>query len=104
MEVVVSLLIMVFVMIFIAKDSKKRGMSQGWVLIGLFNIIGLVIYLIARKPISVNNNSEQTAQNILNSPEQTATENISIPEICPQCKNPNTKRIRLCEWCGNQII
>jgi len=27
----------------------------------------------------------------------------SIPDICPHCKNPNTKRIRLCEWCGNQI-
>jgi hypothetical protein len=26
-----------------------------------------------------------------------------IPEICPHCKNPNTKNIRLCEWCGNQI-
>jgi transposase-like protein len=26
-----------------------------------------------------------------------------IPETCPHCKNPNTKRIRLCEWCGNQI-
>ena len=29
---------------------------------------------------------------------------VIIPEICPHCKNPNTKRIRLCEWCGNQII
>ena len=27
-----------------------------------------------------------------------------VSEICPHCKNPNTKRIRLCEWCGNQII
>ena len=27
-----------------------------------------------------------------------------IPETCPHCKNPNTKRIRLCEWCGNQIV
>ena len=24
--------------------------------------------------------------------------------FCPHCKNPNTKRIRLCEWCGEQII
>ena len=32
--------------------------------------------------------------------------NISkkIPAICPQCKNPNTKLVRECEWCGNQII
>ena len=29
---------------------------------------------------------------------------IDIPEACPHCKNQNTKKIRLCEWCGNQII
>ena len=29
---------------------------------------------------------------------------VIIPDTCPHCKNPNTKRIRLCEWCGNQII
>ena len=34
-----------------------------------------------------------------------ATDNtqVIIPDTCPHCKNPNTKRIRLCEWCGNQI-
>jgi hypothetical protein len=26
-----------------------------------------------------------------------------IPDTCPHCKNPNTKKLRLCEWCGNQI-
>ena len=30
-------------------------------------------------------------------------EEIIIPETCPQCKSPNTKRIRICEWCGSQI-
>jgi hypothetical protein len=29
---------------------------------------------------------------------------VSIPIICPHCKNPNTKRIKLCKWCGNQIF
>jgi hypothetical protein len=29
---------------------------------------------------------------------------VIIPDTCPHCKNPNTKRIRLCEWCGNQIV
>ena len=31
-------------------------------------------------------------------------EERDIPGVCPHCKNPNTKKIRLCEWCGNQII
>ena len=26
-----------------------------------------------------------------------------IPETCPYCKNPNAKKAKLCEWCGNQI-
>lgn len=31
-------------------------------------------------------------------------EQINIPDTCPHCKNPNSKKIRLCEWCGNQIV
>jgi hypothetical protein len=27
-----------------------------------------------------------------------------FPDTCPHCKSPNTKNIRLCEWCGNQIV
>ena len=29
---------------------------------------------------------------------------VEIPINCPHCKSPNSKKIRLCEWCGNQII
>jgi transposase-like protein len=36
--------------------------------------------------------------------EQIVSQKLEIPETCPHCKNPNSKRIRLCEWCGNQII
>ena len=39
--------------------------------------------------------------------EQNSTaDNVSviIPEICPHCKSPNTQKIRICEWCGSQII
>jgi hypothetical protein len=67
-------------------------------------IIILLIYFLKRKPNSVKNNNI-LAKNAAFSDkiEQTVSENISIPEICPHCKNPNTKRIRLCEWCGEQI-
>ncbi len=27
-----------------------------------------------------------------------------VPMNCPHCKNPNSKMVRECEWCGNQII
>lgn len=29
---------------------------------------------------------------------------VNVPDVCPHCKSPNTKKIKLCEWCGNQII
>ena len=32
------------------------------------------------------------------------SEKIVIPDTCPHCKNPNTKKIKECEWCGNKII
>lgn len=27
-----------------------------------------------------------------------------LPNVCPHCKNPNNKQIRICEWCGGQIV
>jgi hypothetical protein len=36
--------------------------------------------------------------------EKTQETTLMIPDSCPHCKNPNTKKIRLCEWCGNQIV
>ena len=27
----------------------------------------------------------------------------TISITCPHCKNPNTKKLRECEWCGNEI-
>lgn len=29
---------------------------------------------------------------------------IQTSSICPHCKNPNSKFVRECEWCGNQMI
>jgi Ca2+/Na+ antiporter len=29
---------------------------------------------------------------------------LDMPDTCPHCKNPNSKKTRTCEWCGNQII
>ena len=30
--------------------------------------------------------------------------NCEIPDNCPSCKSPNSKKTSACEWCGNQII
>ena len=34
----------------IARDASRRGMSRLWGFIGLFSLLGLIIYLIIRKP------------------------------------------------------
>jgi hypothetical protein len=109
------------VTIFILIDTKKRNMSLVWVIllgiIGLIGLvifesiaissligsIGLIIYLIARKPVSVNNINKPIIQNPQILPNQNIDQEIIIPDTCPHCKSPNTKKIRLCEWCGNQI-
>jgi uncharacterized membrane protein YhaH (DUF805 family) len=27
-----------------------------------------------------------------------------VSDNCPNCKNPNTQNLKICEWCGNQIV
>lgn len=105
-QIVVGLIVGVFTTIFIVNDVKKRGMSQGWAVLGFFlGLIGLVIYLIARKPVlTIQNTNQQFVQKTPTINSQPNIPSLIIPEICPHCKNPNTKKIRLCEWCGNQII
>ena len=99
-----GIVVSILVLFFILNDTKKRGMSQGWAFIAIVGVIGLVIYLIARKPISVNNINQPIIPNNPILPTQNTSQAIIIPDTCPHCKNPNTKKIRLCEWCGYQII
>jgi Na+/melibiose symporter-like transporter len=105
-EILLGLIIGVFTTIFIINDAKKRGMSQAWGAIGFFlGLIGLIIYLIARKPIlqvPASNQFYGQTESSINF--QNSIQDLKIPDSCPHCKNPNTKKIRLCEWCGNQII
>jgi len=56
--------------------------------------------LIFKNKLPKHNNELKNSEDKMN---EIITKNL-IPEVCPHCKNPNTKRIRLCEWCGNQIV
>jgi hypothetical protein len=98
---ILSVTLLIF--LFILNDTKKRNMSKNWALISFFNLIGLLIYIVSRKPLSNNTilNADNTPNNIINSPSSTDS---TIPETCPHCHSPNSKKIRLCEWCGNQIV
>jgi len=40
----------------------------------------------------------------LNSKNKPSSINNESTVNCPNCKNPNTQNLRICEWCGNQIL
>jgi hypothetical protein len=75
---------------------RTFGASEWIILI----VIGLVIFFIRKGSKDMKNTKADNRNNT----SQFNTENkIPIPDICPHCKNPNTTRLRSCEWCGNQI-
>lgn len=100
----IVVLVTFIVAFIISTDTKKRGMSRAWILLSFFNVMGLIIYLIAGKPIVSDTNFQYQVNNVSNSPIPNAIKEIIIPDSCPHCKSPNIKKIRLCEWCGNQIV
>lgn len=63
-------------------------------------VIALVIFFIRKVSKSIKNNKSDNRNDtsIINNQNK-----IPILDTCPHCKNPNTKKIRLCEWCGSQI-
>jgi amino acid permease len=103
---VINILILILISLLIGKwvqfDSRKRGLNDFFwgVTTCLFWIVVLPFYIYTRKKHPILNkskiNNEKNNSSVFSK--------IVIPEICPHCKSPNTKKIRLCEWCGNQII
>ena len=79
-------------------------------IIGFFaNIISIGSFLLSyrykkREGLSAPLASQSTENISIIDTMATNNTQVIIPDICPHCKNPNTKRIRLCEWCGNQIV
>ncbi len=92
--------------IWVGIDASKRGMNAPmW---GIFTclllIIGLPLYLIERNKYPYKTNPANSSTIVADQTPANSNDHISIPHTCPHCKNPNTKKIRLCEWCGSQII
>jgi hypothetical protein len=98
---IIPLFIGIACIIYIRTDARKRNMSLVWALLGFFNLIGLIIYLIVRKPLV---NKQHINSDLLFQDKHLPNDVLTIPDTCPHCKNPNTKKIRLCEWCGGQIV
>jgi len=82
--------------------------TQGLIGITVVSIIIRVLISSSKKASNItkstinNNNSSSNIEHSIS--KETTSSDILIPDICPHCKNPNSKKIRLCEWCGNHII
>ena len=72
-------------------------------LILVFSLIGILLIIgMSKNPtaVAIANYLKENQDNS----EISTQFKTEIPDTCPNCKNPNTMKIRLCEWCGNQII
>jgi hypothetical protein len=64
-------------------------------------IIGLVIFLKKRKTVETSTTYDS---NIQNQEDIITGSKMEISLKCPHCKNLNSKKRSLCEWCGSQML
>lgn len=83
------------------KRCHDMGSSGWWQLIPFFPII-----MLFKEGDPGPNEYGENPKNLTsgnNSYQNTNIQTLIIPEKCPHCKNPNSQKTRLCEWCGGQI-
>jgi hypothetical protein len=79
---------------------------MGRIGLGEIVVLAIVLFLIVKvfRKFFRNNSKAEEVEPTSIEKEKMEDVIVNIPDKCPHCKNPNTKKIRLCEWCGNQII
>ena len=92
-------------LLYITAALEDEGAAIGGVFASIISLFCLLLFRRYKKLESLS--VPLASQSVDNIPiiDTMASNNsqVIIPDTCPHCKNPNTKRIRLCEWCGNQI-
>ena len=73
-------------------EDKLYLLGKLWLFCLLAQTAVLVIYLIKRK------------KNTRNTELDNVTYEYDMPGTCPHCKNPNTKGLQVCEWCGREVF
>ena len=63
----------------------------------------LVIYVLVCWFIVGNSLIRKIRQDIKRKRKEDKKSKIVIPDTCPHCRNPNTNKTLVCEWCGNKI-
>ncbi len=106
--IVISLLYTVGLYCYrILSPSLGESAWEGFIIFLSFTSSSLFIssYIFKKKEAISDPLASQSVDNIpIIDTMVTNNTQVIIPDTCPHCKNPNTKRIRLCEWCGNQIV
>jgi hypothetical protein len=74
---------------------------QELIIIGL--VVLIVISLLKKMGYLAKNDNLPTNEDKKQNINIISGTKMVIPETCPYCKNPNAKKAKLCEWCGNQI-
>lgn len=64
----------------------------------------LAIFIFLPGSLILENHSKGSTSNQATEVQFEKTKVQRIPDTCPHCKNPNSKGIRICEWCGSQMV
>ena len=87
------------ILLMVILPSEKSIMN-----ILLFSIVVFISLWLISFFVEGNSKNNITENDIITSTiNSDDNSKIEIPEICPHCKNPNTKQTQKCEWCGSQI-
>jgi len=78
-----------------AQAPARAGIRIGMQDILLVLLIAITFYFLFIRP-----NKKRIEQEKI---KKEQGKQIIIPDTCPHCKNPNTKKLQVCEWCGNEI-
>lgn len=67
-------------------------------------ILGIVLaYFTTIRPLMRKKEQAKAVQKIKENTTDEEQKKLPIPTVCPHCKNPNTKMLKECEWCGEAI-
>jgi hypothetical protein len=85
-------------LIILQEEPTAGGSSM---MLFVLIIIGICLYFIIRANKRKSKKNDVLLKNLKQINQ--IDEKINIPDTCPHCKSLNTKRLRECEWCGNEI-
>ena len=105
-NVIGFIFLLICILIFIVSEGELREIGIVYPIALILSIGSFLLSYRYKKREGVSDPLASQSTDNIPIIDTMATNNtqVIIPDTCPHCKNPNTKRIRLCEWCGNQIV